>query len=604
MTENIINKIPIREEVEDTLKWKLENIFSSNEQWEKEFEEVSLLLNKATSFQGTIKEDAVALLEVLRYKDEVFYRIGKLYAFARMRHDQDTENGTFQAMESRSLSLQVKVFTELSFIEPEILSLDVSRIEAYLNENGDLGLYKQHLEEINKKRPHILSRDQEALLANFSQVAGASENTFSKLNEADLEFPSIIDENGKEVQLTQGRYNRFIESEDRRVREDAYKALFNTYKKFRNTFASTLSGNVKSNNVKALVRNYTSAREAALSENHIPETVYDNLVGTVNENLHLLHKYVGLRKKILGVDELHMWDINAPLVKEANMKFTYEEACNIMLESFEPLGKEYVSIVKKGLENGWVDVVETKGKRSGAYSAGIYGIHPYILMNWQDDVNNLFTLAHEFGHSLHSYYTGANQPFVYGDYTTFVAEVASTCNEALLSDHLLKITTDPQKRIYLLNHWLETLRGTIFRQTLFAEFEHTIHKMDQEGEALTADKLTEIYSNLNKKYFGDDLVIEEEGCMEWARIPHFYYNFYLYQYATGMVAAGALSNQILSEGKPAVERYINNFLKSGCSNYPIEVLKQAGVDMNTASPIEEVLRVFEEKLNELAELLS
>ncbi|MER2260665.1 MAG: oligoendopeptidase F [Psychrobacillus sp.] len=604
MTTDSKNKILTRDEVEESLTWKLEDIYSTETEWEKEFQEVAELAKKATSYQGTISSGSGALLEVLTYRDELTSKLRKLYTYAHMRSDQDTANSKYQAMDSRIKSLYVKVSTELSFLVPEILSLDETILEKYLNENNDLQVYRQMLEEINKERPHVLAKEQEALLAQFSEVAGASADTFGKLNNADLEFPYIKDEDGNEVQLTHGRYSRFLESGDRRVREDAFKAMYDTYGKFRNTFASTLSGNIKGDNVNAKIRNYTSAREAALSANHIPESVYDNLVETVNKNVHLLHRYVSLRKKVLGVEELHMYDLYTPLVKELKMEYTYDEACQVMLESFKPLGEEYVSIVEKGLENRWVDVVETKGKRSGAYSSGTYGTNPYILMNWQDNVDNLFTLAHEFGHSIHSYYTRENQPYVYGDYSIFVAEVASTCNEALLNDHLLKTIEDPKKRIYLLNHWLEGFRGTVFRQTMFAEFEHIIHQLDQDGEALTADKLTEVYYDLNKKYFGDDIVIDEQIGLEWTRIPHFYYNYYVYQYATGLSAATALSNQILSEGQPAVDRYINEFLKAGCSDYPIEVLKKAGVDMNTASPIEEACKVFEQKLNELEQLLS
>jgi oligoendopeptidase F len=597
------NKILTRSEVPTDLTWKLEDIFSSDEAWESEYKEVSELAGKADAFKGTFENGAQALYDALAYKDEVSERIYRLYTYSHMRYDQDTTNSHYQAMDSRIKTLLVKVSTGLSFMTPEILALDEAKVLSYVNEHEGLSLYKQVLKEINEMRPHVLPAEQEALLAQVSEVTNASSETFSMLNNADLEFPTIKDENGDELELTHGRYTRFLESEDRRVREDAFRAMYGTYGKFRNTFASTLAGNVKRDNVNARVRNYSSARHAATSENQIPEQVYDNLVDTVNKNLHLLHRYVSLRKKVLGLDELHMWDLYTPLVKEAKMEIPYEEAKGIMLKSFAPLGEEYVSIATKGLENRWVDVVENKGKRSGAYSSGSYGTNPYILMNWQDNVNNLFTLAHEFGHSLHSYYSRASQPFVYGNYSIFVAEVASTCNEALLNEHMLNTIEDEQKRIYLLNYWLEGFRGTVFRQTMFAEFEHLIHKMDQDGEALTADKLTEVYYELNKKYFGDDLVVDEEIGLEWARIPHFYYNYYVYQYATGYSAAVALSNQILSEGQPAVDRYINKFLKAGCSDTPIEVLKKAGVDMTSASPIEEACKVFEQKLNELEKLL-
>ena len=603
MTTETKNKILTRSEVPTELTWKLEDIFSSDEVWESEYKEVSELAGKADAFKGTFENGAQALYDALAYKDEVSERIYRLYTYSHMRYDQDTTNSHYQAMDSRIKTLLVKVSTGLSFMTPEILALDEAKVLSYINEHEGLSLYKQVLKEINEMRPHVLPAEQEALLAQVSEVTNASSETFSMLNNADLEFPTIKDENGDELELTHGRYTRFLESEDRRVREDAFRAMYGTYGKFRNTFASTLAGNVKRDNVNARVRNYSSARHAATSENQIPEQVYDNLVDTVNKNLHLLHRYVSLRKKVLGLDELHMWDLYTPLVKEAKMEIPYEEAKGIMLKSFAPLGEEYVSIATKGLENRWVDVVENKGKRSGAYSSGSYGTNPYVLMNWQDNVNNLFTLAHEFGHSLHSYYSRASQPFVYGNYSIFVAEVASTCNEALLNEHMLNTIEDEQKRIYLLNYWLEGFRGTVFRQTMFAEFEHLIHKMDQDGEALTADKLTEVYYELNKKYFGDDLVVDEEIGLEWARIPHFYYNYYVYQYATGYSAAVALSNQILSEGQPAVDRYINKFLKAGCSDTPIEVLKKAGVDMTSSSPIEEACKVFEQKLNELEKLL-
>ncbi|QBP41700.1 oligoendopeptidase F [Paenisporosarcina antarctica] len=603
MSTDSKNKILTREKVPTELTWKLEDIFSSDEVWEVEYKEVSELSEKAEAFKGTFGNGAQALYNALAFKDEVSERIYKLYTYSHMRYDQDTTNSHYQAMDSRIKTLLVKVSTGLSFITPEILALDESIVLSYVNEHEELQLYKQVLKEINEMRPHVLPAEQEALLAQVSEVTNASSETFSMLNNADLEFPSIKDENGDELELTQGRYTRFLESGDRRVREDAFHAMYATYGKFRNTFASTLSGNVKRDNVNARIRNFTSARHAAMSENQIPEQVYDNLITTVNKNLHLLQRYVSLRKKVLGLDELHMWDLYTPLVKEVKMEIPYEEAKGIMLKSFAPLGEEYTSIATKGLENRWVDVVENKGKRSGAYSSGSYGTNPYVLMNWQDNVNNLFTLAHEFGHSLHSYYSRASQPFVYGNYSIFVAEVASTCNEALLNEYMLKTVDDEQKRIYLLNYWLEGFRGTVFRQTMFAEFEHLIHKMDQEGEALTADKLTEVYYDLNKKYFGDDIVIDEEIGLEWARIPHFYYNYYVYQYSTGYSAAVALSNQILSEGQPAVDRYINKFLKAGCSDTPIEVLKKAGVDMTSTAPIEEACKVFEQKLAELESLL-
>ncbi|MET3575668.1 oligoendopeptidase F [Bhargavaea ullalensis] len=603
MTTEPTTDVLTRDQVPAEETWRLEDIFETDQKWDEEYKAVEQLAEKADQFRGTLGEGPDKLLAALRFRDELFERLQRLYTYAHMRYDQDTANSHYQAMDGRVKTLYVKVATVFSYFTPELLSIEEAELKRFIDEDEGLGLYRQALEEVNAQRPHVLPAEQEALLAQFSEVAGSPSETFGMLNNADLEFPMIKDEEGKKTQLTHGRYTTFLESGDRSVRESAFRAMYDTYGKFRNTFASTLSGNIKANNVNARVRNYGSAREAALSNNHIPESVYDNLVGTINEHLPLLHKYVSLRKKVLGVDELHMWDMYAPLVKDVDMKIPYDKAKGMMLEGLAPLGEEYAEILKEGLENRWVDVRENKGKRSGAYSSGTYGTNPYILMNWHDNVNNLFTLAHEFGHSVHSYYTRKSQPFVYGDYTIFVAEVASTCNEALLNDHLLKTLSDEQQKMYLLNYWLEGFRGTVFRQTMFAEFEHEIHKLDQEGTALTAEKLTETYYELNKKYFGEDLVVDEEIGLEWARIPHFYYNYYVYQYATGYSAAVALSNKILEEGQPAVDRYIGEFLKAGSSDYPIEVLKKAGVDMTTREPIEAACRAFGEKLDELEKLL-
>ncbi|MEK5522363.1 oligoendopeptidase F [Heyndrickxia sporothermodurans] len=596
--------LPNRNEVAEELTWRLEDIFASDDLWAKEYKDVKTLLPKADQFKGKLGESADQLYEALKFQDEVSERLGKLYTYAHMRNDQDTGNSFYQGQESQMRSLLAEAGSVFAYLVPEILSIEENKLKSFINEKSELKLYEHVLEQLNLQRPHVLSADQEALLAQASEVMDASSNTFGMLNNADLEFPSIKDEDGEEVQITHGRYSRFLESSDQRVRKEAFEKVYETYGNFRNTFASTLSGQVKRDNFNAKVRNYDSARHAALSANNIPESVYDNLVNTVNDNLHLLHKYIKLRKKVLGVKELHMYDLYTPLVKDVEMKIPYNEAKEIVLKGLAPLGEEYLDILKEGFENRWVDVVENKGKRSGAYSSGAYGTNPYILMNWQDNVNNLFTLAHEFGHSVHSYYTRKNQPFTYGDYSIFVAEVASTCNEALLNDYLLKTIDDEKKRIYLLNHYLEGFRGTVFRQTMFAEFEHLIHQKEQNGEALTAELLTKEYYDLNKKYFGEeDIVIDEQIGLEWSRIPHFYYNYYVYQYATGFSAATALSAQILEEGKPAVERYIG-FLSAGSSDYPIEVLKKAGVDMTSPSPIEEALKVFEEKLNELERLLS
>ncbi|WP_281202634.1 oligoendopeptidase F [Cytobacillus kochii] len=601
--DSTVKKLPTRNEVPVEETWRLEEIFSSDDEWNKEFNEVKELSKEAGKFKGMLHEGAEVLYDVLQYQDHLLSRIVKLFTYARMRYDQDTTNATYQSLDDKIKGLYSVVASELAFIVPEILAIDEDRLAQYIAEKDELKIYEHALEEINLQRPHVLTAEKEALLAQASEVMDASSNTFGMLNNADLTFPSIKNEEGEEVEVTHGRFINFLESDDQRVRRDAFRAMYTTYGQFRNTFASTLSGNVKRNNFNAKVRNYQSARHAALSANNIPESVYDQLVSTINDHLHLLHRYVKLRKKVLQLDELHMYDLYTPLVKDVKMAITYDEAKKLMIEGLAPLGEEYRSILEEGLENRWVDVWENKGKRSGAYSSGAYGTNPYILLNWQDNINNLFTLTHEFGHSVHSYYTRKSQPYAYGDYSIFVAEVASTCNEALLNDHLLKTIDDDKKRLFLLNHFLEGFRGTVFRQTMFAEFEHEIHQMAQNNEALTADALTDKYYELNKKYFGgEDIIIDEEIGLEWSRIPHFYYDYYVYQYATGYSAATALSEQILTEGKPAVDRFIG-FLKAGSSDYPIEVLKKAGVDMTSSEPIKAACKVFEEKLNEMEQLL-
>ncbi|MGX6442238.1 oligoendopeptidase F [Neobacillus sp. K501] len=602
--EAAVKTLPARNEIPVEETWRLEDIFASDQDWEKEYQEVKNQIPGIKEFEGNLGKSADILYNALQFQDKLLERLGKLYTYSHMRYDQDTTNSFYQGLDDKIKNLYSQAASQLAFIVPEILEIKESKINEFFGTKPELKLYEQALAEINLQRPHVLSKEQEALLAEASEVMDTSSNTFGMLNNADLKFPSIKDENGEEVEITHGRYIRFLESSDQRVRRDAFKAVYETYGKFKNTFSSTLSGNVKKDNFNARIRKYESARHAALSANNIPESVYDNLVNTVNENLHLLHRYVQLRKKVLGLDELHMYDLYTPLVKDVKMDIPYNEAKDFVINGLAPLGEEYTAILKEGFENRWVDVQENKGKRSGAYSSGAYGTNPYILMNWQDNVNNLFTLAHEFGHSVHSYYTRKNQPYPYGNYSIFVAEVASTCNEALLNDYLLKTIDDEQKRIYLLNHYLEGFRGTVFRQTMFAEYEHLIHQKAQNNEALTAELLTNEYYALNKKYFGEeDIIIDDEIGLEWSRIPHFYYNYYVYQYATGFSAATALSKQILEEGEPAVKRYID-FLSAGSSDYPIEVLKKAGVDMTSAEPIRNACKVFEEKLNELELLLS
>lgn len=595
--------LPKRSEIPAEDKWNLEDIYATDDDWEKAFAEVKDLLPKMTEYRGKLDESAETLFKALKLEDEITMRLGKLYTYAHMRSDEDTTNSFYQGLNDRAAGLAARVSNTLSFVVPEILSMDEKKLKAFIEENDDLKLYEFALERINQQRPHVLSENEEAILAQVSEVTNNPGNTFGMLNNADMEFPSIEDEDGNEVDVTHGRYIRFLESDDRRVRRDAFKAMYDTYGHYKNTFASTLSGEVKSHNFYASVRHYDSARQAALDANNIPESVYDNLIATVHKHLPLLHRYVRLRKQALGLDELHMYDLYTPLVKDVDMKYTFEEAKKTVLEGLKPLGEEYLNVIKEGYTSRWIDVHENKGKRSGAYSSGAYGTMPYVLLNWQDNVNSLFTLAHELGHSVHSYYTRKNQPYPYGDYSIFVAEVASTCNESLLNQYLLDVIDDKKKRLYLLNHMLEGYRGTVYRQTMFAEFEQMIHEKAAAGEALTPELLTKTYYDLNVKYFGDDICVDDEIGLEWARIPHFYMNYYVYQYATGFSAAASLSKQILDEGEPAVRRYIDGFLKAGSSDYPIEVLKKAGVDMTSPKPIEDALGVFEKVLEEMEELL-
>lgn len=600
--EQAVKTLPKRSEIPVEETWNLEAIFANENEWEKEFEEVKNLLPNMEKYVGRLTESAHTLYEALTLQDEISQRLSKLYTYANMRSDEDTTNSKNQGLKDRAANLATQMSTQLAFIVPELLTASEERLQQLLAEHEQLKIYAHAIDEINRQRPHVLSEKEEALLAQASEVMRTPSNTFGMLNNADLKFPVIQDEDGNEVEVTHGRYIQFLESDDREVRKSAFKAVYSTYEKFINTFASTLSGAVKRNNFYATVRKYNDARESALNSNNIPVSVYDTLVETINKRLDLLHRYVSVRKKLLKVDELHMYDLYTPLIKNVKMEFTFAEAKKMILEALEPLGEDYVRTVEKGFENRWIDVHENVGKRSGAYSSGTYGTMPYILMNWQNNVNNLFTLAHELGHSMHSYYTWANQPYPYANYSIFVAEVASTCNEALLNHYLLNKTDDKDEKLFLLNHFLEGFRGTVFRQTMFAEFEQLIHEKAANGYPLTPDRLTEDYYSLNKKYFGTDIHIDKEIGLEWARIPHFYYNFYVYQYATGYSAAAALAKQILDEGQSAVARYLE-FLRSGSSDYPIEVLKKAGVDMTSPKPIIDALQLFERNLSEMEHLL-
>jgi oligoendopeptidase F len=591
-----------RSDIPREYTWDLESIYAHNEDWERDFQMLQQKLPELTALKGTLAQGGEALLYVLQKRDEIYETLRRLYSYAEMRKDEDTTNSTYQSMLDRASQLLVQTDTSAAFIEPEILALTQEQLDQDLQEVTGLALYRQQLSNLNRQRLHVRSTEVEAILAAAGEIAEAPNTIFSMINNADLKLPNIKNERGEEVELTQANYATYIRSKDRRVRKDAFEALHSTFLKQRNTLAATLSSQVKGALFYTRQHNYSTNRECALADWNIPVSVYDNLVETVGAHIPLLNRYMKLRKRVLKLDELHMYDLHTPIVEETNDEVSYEQACDTIIQALSPLGEKYTNILQQAFTQRWIDVYETPHKRSGAYSGGAYATRPFILLNFQNKRDSMYELAHELGHSLHSFFTHANQPFPYGEYTIFVAEVASTFNEGLLTEHLLKTTSDRATRIALLNHSLEEIRGTLFRQTMFAEFEHQIHKDAERGIPLTADRLTEMSIALNKKYYGAETVIDDLIGIEWGRIPHFYYNFYVYQYATGISAASALVQQVLQEGQPAVDRYLQ-FLSSGSSDYSINLLKKAGVDMTTPEPIHQAFRLFETHLSEMEKLL-
>ncbi|HHD7696844.1 TPA: oligoendopeptidase F [Enterococcus faecium] len=597
-----VKQLPKREELPENLTWDLIKIFSSDQEFDEKYLELSEKLKKSEKYKGTLDQGASQFLDAIEFVLSVYRQTEIIYVYAHLKNDQDTGNTEYQALYARASSLFSKVSEAVSWFEPEILQLSDERIWQYFKEEPKLEVYRHYIQQIVDNRAHVLSADQESLLAGAGEIFEASSDTFAVLNNADLVFPTIEGENGEKVQLSHGVYGQLLESTDRSVREAAFKGLYSVYEQFRNTFASTLSTHIKGHNFKAKVRNYSSAREASLSNNHIPESVYDTLVAVVNKHLPLLHRYMELRKRLLEVEKLHMYDLYTPVLGEAPITFTYEEAKEKALEALKPMGEEYMTIVEKAFSERWIDVVENKGKRSGAYSSGSYDTNPYILLNWHDTLDQLFTLVHEMGHSVHSYFTRSNQPYVYGDYSIFLAEIASTTNENILTEYLLETEKDPRVRAYVLNHYLDGFKGTVFRQTQFAEFEHFMHTEDEKGVPLTSEYLSDSYGKLNAKYYGPAVEEDPEIKFEWSRIPHFYYNYYVFQYSTGFSAASALAKRILSQEPDALENYLA-YLKAGNSDYPVEVMKKAGVDMTQAAYIEDAMSMFEQRLNELEELI-
>lgn len=594
--------LPKRSEVPAEHKWRLEDIYPTDAAWEEDLRKAKKLAEEIATKKGTLGQSSKHLHEALTLQDELLQTLDQVYVYARMRRDEDNANSKYQGLTDRATALSTQAYGAISYIQPEILAIPTNTLKQWIQQDEGLAHYRIMLDEITRFKPHTLSAEEEALLANMSEVASAPSKIFGMLNNADLKFPMITDENGEEVELTKGRYTHFMESKDRRVRKEAFEALYSTYGKFRNTIAASLTSSVKADVFYARTRKYPSALYSALFADNVDISVYDNLIATIREHLPLMHRYISLRKKALGVDELHMYDLYVPIVPEVDMKIPYDQAVQTIKEALHPLGEDYGKVLEEGFTGGWIDVHENEGKTSGAYSWGAYTTHPFVLMNYQDNVNNMFTLAHEMGHALHSYYSNKNQPYTYADYKIFVAEVASTVNEALLMNHLLETTNDKHQRMYLINYYLEQFRGTVFRQTMFAEFEKIVHAKEEAGEPLTADSLNEIYRELNVAYHGPEMVIDKEIELEWERIPHFYRHFYVYKYATGFSAATSLSKQILEEGQPAVERYLQ-FLKGGSSDFPLNLLKNAGVDMTSPEPIREALAVFKALIEELEQLM-
>ena len=597
------NKVlPKREQIDEKYKWKLEDIYPSNEKWEEDFNKVKELIPRITTYKGTLGENAQQLLSCLQLSDELSSTFETVYVYAKMRRDEDNGNSYYQGLVSKASALAAEVGAAVSFIIPELISIPEDKLISFIESEKGLEIYRHFINENLRQKKHILSEKEEELLALAAEISQAPKDIFTMLNNADIKFPFIKDENGEEIELTKGRYITFLESRDRRVRKDAFQALYSSYSKQKNTLSALLTSNIKKNNFYKTVRGYGSCLEKSLDADNITVDVYDNLIDTINKNLHLLHRYLKLRKKVLNLETLHMYDLYVPLVEQPERKIPYEDAVEIVKKGLKALGETYIKDLSKGFESGWVDVYENEGKTSGAYSWGAYKTHPYVLLNYQGNINDVFTIAHEMGHALHTYYTNKTQPYINSDYKIFVAEVASTVNETLLMKYMLENSKDKAEKAYLLNHYLEEFRGTVFRQVMFAEFEKITHAKIEAGDALTVDSLCGIYRDLNLKYFGSEVEVDSEIDMEWARIPHFYNSFYVYKYATGFSAATAIAQQILDEGEPAVQRYMN-FLSSGGSDYPLELLKKAGVDLSTPKPVQDALNVFESILGQLESLI-
>jgi len=595
-------KVMKRNEMKKEFTWAIEDIYATDAKWQEEFEEVERYIPKFEGYEGRLTADADTLLQFMNLFECTSVLAERVVIYANQKYHEDTNNAVYQNQIGKASNLSMKLQSALAFVEPELVQVDPSILEKFYEERPELRKYENYISNIIRMREHTLSKELEGVLASASEVVGGASKIFSMFNNADVKFPEIKDEEGNIVQITQGRYVSLMESQDRSVREDTFRGMYSVYKQFKNTLAAAYDTNIKAMIFESKTRKYASNMEAALNSTNVPISVYHNLLEVVHDNMNLMHRYVDLRKKALGLDDLHMYDIYVPMLKAVDMKIPFEKAKKTVADALQILGDDYCAMLQEGFDNRWIDVYENEGKRTGAYSWGPYGIHPYVLLNYQENLDNMFTLAHEMGHAMHSYYSDKALPYLDAGYKIFVAEVASTCNEALLMEYLLKTTEDKQQRAYLINHFLDQFKGTLYRQTMFAEFEMITHVKAEAGESLTAEALCEIYLDLNKKYYGDGMISDEDIALEWAKIPHFYTPFYVYQYATGYSAAIAISRRIIKEGAPAVEDY-KKFLSSGCSKSPIELLKIAGVDMSTKEPVQQALDLFASLLDEMEELL-
>lgn len=586
-----------RSTIEEKYKWKIDKMYSKKEEIEKDISKVKNLIQEVKEYKGKLSDSKENLYKVLNISENASRIVQNLYVYTHMKQHEDTRINDNQGRATKTEMLSTDLGVATSYIVPEILAIEENKLSEYLKDDK-LSFYTKYIKDILRDKPHTLSEREEEILAATSELSTVPENVYDMLAYADMQFPEIEDEDGNKVKLSHSNYSLFIKSKNSRVRKDAFEGEFSTYEKYKNTFASTLYGGIKSEIFYAKTRKYNSAIEASLFSDDVSLDVYNNLISAIDKSIPNLNKYVELKKKFLGLNEIHMYDLYVPLTDKFDMDIPYDKAQDIILEALKPLGEEYLKVIKSAFDEGWIDVYDNEGKKGGAYSWGSYDSHPYILMSYKNDLNSLFTLIHELGHSVHSHYSRTSQPFLYSDYKIFVAEVASTLNELLLINYLLENSKSKDETIYLLNYYLEQFRTTVYRQTMFAEFEKIVHERVENGEPLTADEFTDIYYKLNEKYYGKSAIVDKQIGIEWARIPHFYSNFYVYKYATGFSAASALSQQILSEGSTAVDRYIN-FLKSGGSEYPLEQLKSAGVDMMKKGSIEEALNVFAELVNKL-----